>query len=95
MLHQKLISVELSLLALEHHEFEAYVAEINEILNCIEFNSSYDEAPGLTSKELGAILESMCQRSDTKRVFSLQEFIYGHSDFNYVRKKIRNILLNS
>mgnify|MGYP001430788987 CR=1 FL=1 len=89
----KLISIELSLLALEHHEFEAFVEEINEILNCIESNSSYEDAPELSSEDLGLILENMCRRNSASSTFSVKDFIYGQSDFQFLRKKIRAILL--
>tara|TARA_E500000331_G_C17181082_1_gene680593 strand:+ start:581 stop:865 length:285 start_codon:yes stop_codon:yes gene_type:complete len=93
-MNHRLISIELSLLALEHHEFEAYVEEINEILNCIESNYSYEDAPELSSEDLGMILESMCQRYSPNQSFSIKDFIYEQSDFGILRKKIRAILLN-
>ena len=94
-MNHRLISIELSLLALEHHEFEAFVEEINEILNCIESSRIYEDAPELSSEDLGTILENMCKRNGPNLSFSIKEFIYGQADFQVLRKKIRAILLNA
>ena len=93
---KRLIEIEMSLLALETYEFEAYVEEINEILNCIESDVSYDEAPDLSSNDLEYLLESMCARTtdEPQPTRSIERFIYGASpDFQKIRKKIRAILI--
>ena len=47
------------LLTLFEYEPEAYVDEINEIINCITENKTYDNAPSLRQSDLVCLLESL------------------------------------
>jgi len=92
-------SLELTLLALKSYEFDDFVEEIDEILNCIKHRQTYDNAPTLTIDDLFSVLERMCNRQCSLKpsIFnnSLYDIIYNPASFDRLRLKVKSILVEN
>ena len=89
---KKIIAIELSLLALESYDFEAFVDEINEIVGCIEMDRKYEDAPNLSSSDLSLILDNMTKRQG---ILATENTVWTSIDtYPELRKRIRKIILN-
>ena len=89
---KKIIAIELSLLALESYDFEAFVDEINEIVGCIEMDREYEDAPNLSAADLSIILDNMTKR---QAILATENTAWTSIDtYPELRKRIRKIILN-
>ncbi len=67
--------VELSLRALRCYDPDDYVAEINEIYNCIVDGKDYEDEPSLCKEDLIAVLENLTRESKNNRKHSLRNVL--------------------
>ncbi len=68
-------AVELCLIAQRVYDPGDYIAEINEIFECITENKTYDDAPGLTKSELIAVLENLTMDSSHPGKYSIRKIL--------------------
>lgn len=81
-------AVELSLIAQRVYDPGDYLAEINEIFECITENKDYDDAPELTKSELIAILENLTMDSSHSGKYSIRKILaYSETLENISEKK--------
>ena len=91
-------AVELSLIAQRVYAPGDYVAEINEIFDCITENKGYDDAPELTKSELICILENLTMDSahpskySLRKILSLSEASSNGTEKKEILKKVHDIL---
>jgi len=76
--------VELSLRALRCYDPDDYVAEINELYDCIVEKREYEDEPSLTENDMIDILESLTEESNHIHKNSLRNIL--HHDNNSGKK---------
>ena len=84
--------VELSLRALRCYDPDDYVAEINEIYNCIVDGKSYEDEPSLIKEDLITILENLTRESKNNRKHSLRNVLLSEEAAGKKTESTRKLL---
>ena len=88
----KIRIVELSLRALRCYDPDDYVAEINEIYDCIVEGRSYEDEPSLTEMDMIDILDNLTRESKNTRKNSLRAVLLEDGGTGKKKIKTRQLL---
>ena len=84
--------VELSLRALRCYDPDDYVAEINEIYECIVEGRSYEDEPSLSEMDMIDILDNLTRESKNQKKNSLRALLIEDIDTGKKKIKTRQLL---